>query len=111
MGSQGKAGDLLKKTMATAAVKTANDKAQALCAKVDAGTNTAADLDTIRTEKKVVYDVSNRKNNALGEKNDKFSTLVKKFPMDIHSYGNSLKFFLKKSPVFFLKKRQPGLSA
>ncbi len=68
MGNQGKAGDLLKKTMATAAVKTANDKAQALCAKVDAGTNTAADLDTIRTEKKVVYDVSNRKNNALGGK-------------------------------------------
>ncbi len=49
--------------MADATTKAANDKARALCAKVNAGTATTADLDTIRAEKKKVYDVSTFRNN------------------------------------------------
>ncbi len=55
---QGKGEQTLTATMAKAAVKTAQDAAAALCVKVDAGTATADEMNTIRTQKKVVYDVS-----------------------------------------------------
>ncbi len=57
-----KGGEVLESTMATAAVKTANDAARALCRKWEmTGTLTAEEEQTIVTEKTKVYDVSSSK--------------------------------------------------